>query len=291
MRTTTAAGCWLGKLNNGPGLQDHRDGSPVSLAGEGYWSAGNQNVHSAAEEPIKVGMNIGPTQSRVTSRSPSKRAARAAHKQSRHPRNLGDSSQALTCEGSSEALEPRREGERLMATAAIQNVRDVLAVYPGLADVAVLAHEHESVGQVLVAYVVPGSSGLNLAELHKYVRKQLPGSAVPAAIMVVDAIPVNSAGMAEPHALPAPDLRGVMPYRPPDTPRQEALCTIFAEVLARPRCGVDDNFFTLGGESIDAMLIASRASAIFGQDISMDDLFDAPTVAELDRLLDLMPLG
>ena len=178
------------------------------------------------------------------------------------------------------------EGERLMAIAAIQNVRDVLAAYPGLADIAVLAHEQESVGQVLVAYVVPASPGLNVAELHKYARKELPESTVPAAIVVVDAIPLTTEGIAEPQALPAPDLSGLTLYRSPCTPRQEALCTIFAEVLARPRCGIDDNFFTLGGESIDAMLIASRASEVIGQEISMDDLFDAPTVAELDRLLD-----
>ncbi len=178
------------------------------------------------------------------------------------------------------------KGERLMAIAAIQNVRDVLAAYPGLADIAVLAHEQESVGRVLVAYVVPSSPGLNLAKLHKYARKELPGSTVPAAILIVDSIPLTPAGIADPQALPAPDLRGLKPYRSPGTPRQEAMCTIFAEVLARPRCGVDDSFLALGGESIDAMLIASRVSPVVGQEISMDDLFDAPTVAELDQRLD-----
>jgi hypothetical protein len=104
--------------------------------------------------------------------------------------------------------------------------------------------------------------------------------------MVVDAIPLTPTGIAEPQALPTPDLRGLKPYRSPDTPRQEAMCTIFAEVLARPRCGVDDSFLALGGESIDAMLIASRVSPVVGQEISIDDLFDAPTVAELDQRLD-----
>lgn len=175
--------------------------------------------------------------------------------------------------------------ERLMVT-AIQDVRDVLATYPELADVAVLTHVQEPVGQVPVAYVVPRSPGFDLAALHKYVRKMLPSSAVPAAIVVVDAIPVNSAGTPEPEALPAPDLRGLLPYRSPATPRQEALCTIFAEVLAKTRCGVDDDFFIMGGESIDAMLIASRVGPAFGLEISMNELFDAPTVAELDQLLD-----
>lgn len=173
-----------------------------------------------------------------------------------------------------------------MAVTAIQRVRDVLAAYPGLADVAVLAHEQEPVGEVLVAYVVPGTPGLDLAALHKHVRGLLPGSVVPAAITVVDAIPVDSAGAVEPRALPEPDLGGLMPYQPPRTPRQEALCAIFAEVLAMARCGVDDNFFTMGGESIDAMLIASRVGPVVGLEISIDELFDAPTVAELDQLLD-----
>jgi acyl carrier protein len=97
---------------------------------------------------------------------------------------------------------------------------------------------------------------------------------------------VSSAGTPDPQALPAPDLRGLLPYRSPVTPRQEVLCTIFAEVLARTRCGVDDNFFIMGGESIDAMLIASRVGPAFGVEISMNELFDAPTVTELDELLD-----
>lgn len=180
----------------------------------------------------------------------------------------------------------RMEGERLVTITGTQGAREVLAAYPGIADVAILAHEQESVGQVQVAYVVLSGPGLNLAELHKHVRQELPGSAVPAAITVVDAIPLTAAGTAESQALPAPDLSGLVAYRSPGTPRQEALCAIFAEVLARPRCGVDDNFFALGGESIDAMLIASRVSPAVGREISMNDLFDAPTVAELDRFLD-----
>jgi aryl carrier-like protein len=173
-----------------------------------------------------------------------------------------------------------------MAVTAIQDVRNVLAAYPELADFAVLAHVEEPVGEVLVAYVVAGSPGFDLAALHKHLRENLPGSAVPATIVVVDAIPVDAAGTPEPQALPAPDLRGLPPYRSPGTPRQETLCTIFAEVLARPRCGVDDDFFIMGGESIDAMLIASRVGPAVGLEISMNELFDAPTVAELDELLD-----
>lgn len=180
------------------------------------------------------------------------------------------------------------EGERLMVVAAIQDVREVLAACPDLADVAVLARVQEPAGQVHVAYVVPGGPGFDVAAVHRYLRASLPGEAVPAALVVVEAIPVDSEGVPLERALPAPDLRGLMPYRGPESDRQEALCAIFAEVLSKTRCGLDDDFFLMGGESIDAMLIASRVGPAVGLEISMNELFDAPTVAELDRLLDTL---
>jgi aryl carrier-like protein len=180
------------------------------------------------------------------------------------------------------------EGERLMVVAAIQDVREVLAAYPDLADVAVLTRVQDPAGPVHVAYVVPAGPGFDLAGLHTYLRASLPGAAVPAAVVVVDAIPVASDGTPQAQGLPAPDLRGLVPYRSPESARQEVLCTIFAEVLARTRCGLDDDFFLMGGESIDAMLIASRVGPAVGLEISMNELFDAPTVAELDRLLDTL---
>ena len=73
-----------------------------------------------------------------------------------------------------------------------------------------------------MAYIVPGDPGLNMAALHTYARQELPASMVPAAIMVVDAIPVTRRDRGAAGAS-GPDLRGVTLYRSPDTPRQEAL--------------------------------------------------------------------
>ncbi len=89
-------------------------------------------------------------------------------------------------------------------------------------------------------------------------------------------------------ATPPRDLSGPSAYRAPGTGRQEILCEIFAEVLRVPRPGVDDDFFSLGGRSVHAMLLAARISSAFGIKMPMADLFDAPTVAELDRRLDAL---
>ena len=76
---------------------------------------------------------------------------------------------------------------------------------------------------------------------------------------------------------------GASAYRPPQNVRQKILCDILADVLRLPRVGIDDDFFALGGRSIDGVFIATRASAELNCQLSLIDLFDAPTVAELDR--------
>jgi acyl carrier protein len=74
----------------------------------------------------------------------------------------------------------------------------------------------------------------------------------------------------------------------PATPRQEILCELFAEVLGVSRCGTGNDFFDLGGRSIEAMVLAGRISTALGIRISMADLFKASTAGDMDRRLSLM---
>lgn len=167
-------------------------------------------------------------------------------------------------------------------------VKSALAAFPGLADVAVVEHGASPADECLIAYVVPSGPGLDVPELHAYARKALRNGSMPAAIVVVDEIPVQAEGTVDATALPVPDLGGLLPYRPPATPRQEILCELFAEVLGVARCGVDNDFFDLGGRSVEAMVLAGRISTAFGVRISMADLFRASTAGDIDRRLDLI---
>jgi Phosphopantetheine attachment site/AMP-binding enzyme C-terminal domain len=179
-----------------------------------------------------------------------------------------------------------QEGKRLMSSAQIQEVEAALAGHPGLANVAVVEHSTELGDQCLVAYVSPDSHGLDVPGLHTRARKVLPGDRMPAAIVVLEELPVSVDGIVDHNALPAPELDGLMPYLPPATARQEALCVLFAEALGLPRCGISQNFLSLGGRSLEAMLLVARINAALGVRISIGDLLDAPTVGELDRRLD-----
>jgi acyl carrier protein len=175
-----------------------------------------------------------------------------------------------------------------MTPESIGAARAALAAFPGLADVTVIEHGADQDDQCLIAYVVPSGPGLDVVELHAYVRKSLPNGSMPTAIMVVDEFPVTAAGTVNAAALPVPELDGLLPYRAPATPRQEVLCELFAQVLGVVRCGIDSDFFDLGGRSVEAMVLAGRISAALGIRVSMAELFKAPTVGDLDSRLDQM---
>jgi nonribosomal peptide synthetase DhbF len=180
------------------------------------------------------------------------------------------------------------DGEPLMDSDRIGEVKSALAAFPGLADVTVIEHSAGQADQCLIAYVVPSGPGLDVPELHAYARKALTNGSMPAAIVVVDEIPATAAGAIDVGALPVPELAGLLPYHAPATPRQEILCELFAQVLGVARCGVDSDFFDLGGRSIEAMMLAGRISTSLGIRVSMADLFRAPTVGDMDRRLNLM---
>ncbi|NES30220.1 hypothetical protein GCE86_08060 [Micromonospora terminaliae] len=89
--------------------------------------------------------------------------------------------------------------------------------------------------------------------------------------------------------LPEPVFANPSAYRAPGTPRQETLCTLFAEALGVTRVGLDDSFFDLGGQSLNGVRLVNLINKALGSELSIDQLFDFPTVAELDQHLGADP--
>uniref|UniRef100_UPI00278BB0FB non-ribosomal peptide synthetase n=1 Tax=Streptomyces sp. KL118A TaxID=3045153 RepID=UPI00278BB0FB len=140
-------------------------------------------------------------------------------------------------------------------------VEAVLAGYEGVGQAVVVARQDVAGGEKrLVGYVVPDGERVADGELLRAcVAGVLPEYMVPAAVVVLDALPLTVNGKVDRAALPAPDFAGRATGREPRTEVERVLCGVFAEVLGLERVGVEDGFFELGGDSISSMQLASRA--------------------------------
>ncbi|MEV3875267.1 amino acid adenylation domain-containing protein [Streptomyces sp. NPDC049906] len=159
-------------------------------------------------------------------------------------------------------------------------VEAVLARHPAVAQVGVLAREDTSGVTRLVAYAV-ARPGTDLTGLRDFAAERLPDPMVPL-VVALDALPLTANGKLDRTALPAPEFT-TRAGRPPATPAEEALCALYAEVLDLERVSAEDSFFDLGGDSLLAMRLVVRVRAALDAEISVRDLFSAPTVAALAR--------
>jgi amino acid adenylation domain-containing protein len=141
----------------------------------------------------------------------------------------------------------------------------------------------------LVGYLVTRSgAGDPPAGLRESLREVLPDYMVPAAFVVLPALPLTGNGKIDYRALPEPDWGAAPGHVPvaPRTPTEAKLAAILAELLALPGpVGVSDNFFALGGHSLTATRLMARIRALYGVDLPIRVLFSDPTVAGLAAAL------
>ena len=113
---------------------------------------------------------------------------------------------------------------------------------------------------------------------------KLPDYMLPATFTVLDSIPLTINGKLDRGALPALEFINADKYVAPRNELEEQLCNIWQEVLSVKRVGIDDNFFRIGGDSIVSIGLVSKMRRE-GFSLQVKDIFDAPTVAKLSRLL------
>ncbi|MGW1892944.1 amino acid adenylation domain-containing protein [Streptomyces sp. NPDC002004] len=160
-------------------------------------------------------------------------------------------------------------------------VESVLADAPGVKTSAVAADDDGRGGKRLVGYVV-ASNGFDPARVRGHLEERLPRYMIPALFVELAAMPLLPSGKVDRKALPDPltEQRPAEAFLAPRTPVEARLAQIWSELLRLPRVGADDNFFGLGGDSIIAIQMVSRAKSA-GIVLSARDLFQHQTLAEL----------
>ena len=148
----------------------------------------------------------------------------------------------------------------------------------------------EGANQRLVGYVIAGKAELSdseermdFDEVRKELKKSLPDYMIPSEMMVLDAFPLTATGKIDKSALPKPDGSGLsrQEYEAPEGEIEEAIATIWVELLQVERVGRWDNFFDLGGHSLLAVQLVARIEQSVSRTLSLKTLFDRPVLSDL----------
>lgn len=160
-----------------------------------------------------------------------------------------------------------------------------LREHAGVAAVAVELHGEGSARRLL-AHVVPHPGhrpGTN--ELRTFLRARLPEYMIPAGFSLLKALPLTPNGKLDRAALPnlLPTEQGTeqTPLVPPRGPIESQLVDIWRDVLGLPRVSAHDDFFALGGHSLQATRVASRLREALQVEVPLRTFFDTPQLSKL----------
>ncbi|TMP36453.1 non-ribosomal peptide synthase/polyketide synthase [Pseudoalteromonas rubra] len=159
-------------------------------------------------------------------------------------------------------------------------IEAALYAIEGVREAVVVADEGPS-GKRLVAYV-SGHEAVTVdsGELQAELASVLPDYMVPAVIMVLADLPVNSNGKIDRKALPKVEQQSLVSYEAPQGEVEQTMASIWQTLLGIEQVGRLDNFFALGGDSISSMKLISQAQSR-GMNLSLADIFAAPELHSL----------
>lgn len=168
-------------------------------------------------------------------------------------------------------------------------IEAVLTQHEAVQAAAVMVHTEDPANPQLIAYVVlhPDQAATS-QELRQYLKHKLPAYMVPTVFVELDQLPLTPNGKLDRRALPIPNGKDVDPNTqiPPRTSTEQKLHSIWCQVLTLPQASVTDNFFDLGGHSLLAMQLIAQVREQFQLEVSLQRLFEYPTIAQLAAYID-----
>lgn len=166
----------------------------------------------------------------------------------------------------------------------------VLLEHPAVREAVVVAREFAR-DIALVAYLAVEPTAPAAAEFRDLARAQLPRHLVPATFMLMPALPRGATGKIDRAALPPPvPVFETSSYRPPREEHQLLVARVWQEILGVEPIGLDDNFFDIGGHSLNASRVHALLQERLGWQFGLIELFEFTTVRTLAaRLAGMSP--
>ncbi len=167
-------------------------------------------------------------------------------------------------------------------------ISSIVAGIPGISSAITLTFkEQNGISKLVVYYVTTGNSSIAEEDIKQYTRTKLPPFMIPSYFIKLDAFQLSPNGKIDRNALPKPGSRDHFSnYRPPVNEQEKVLTEIWQNVLEIDKIGIHDNFFDLGGASIQTIQVVTKAN-MFGYRINIENLFEYQTISELSEFIQL----
>jgi acyl-coenzyme A synthetase/AMP-(fatty) acid ligase/acyl carrier protein len=174
----------------------------------------------------------------------------------------------------------------------LDEITSVLAHHPSVDFATVITNIGERGENELVAYVLPKNACvLTVHELQKHLLRSLPDYMIPTIFVRLHALPLSPNGKLDLTMLAKPTDANLLERtaaKAPATPIEEKLLAMVRELLKNGAVMAEDNFFLAGGHSLLGMQLVMRLRDTFGVDLTLQQLFEAPTVERLAVLVETM---
>nr|CAA38631.1 delta-(L-alpha-aminoadiphyl)-L-cysteinyl-D-valinesynthetase (ACV synthetase) [Aspergillus nidulans] len=164
-------------------------------------------------------------------------------------------------------------------------VQNVLASCPGVRECAVVAKyentdAYSRIAKFLVGYYTPDTETVSDSSILAHMKSKLPAYMVPKYLCRLEGgLPVTINGKLDVRKLPdIGNPQHQISYNPPRDVLEADLCRLWASALGTERCGIDDDLFRLGGDSITALHLAAQIHHQIGRKVTVRDIFDHPTI-------------
>jgi len=166
-------------------------------------------------------------------------------------------------------------------------IESLLATHPQVEQTVVILQTDRAENQHLVAYIVGKNLSVTPRELRSFLQAKLPVYMIPSAFVILSEFPLNPNGKIDIKKLPKPDQTSIVesPYLAPGNQTEAILVNIWQQLLQISKIGVNDNFFDLGGHSLQAMNLMALIYQETEIEIPLSIIYEKPTVAELSEYI------
>jgi hypothetical protein len=170
-------------------------------------------------------------------------------------------------------------------------IESMLRQHPSVREAVAILREDQPGDKRLVAYAATPPPAPTAAELRSFLQSRLPDYMLPAAIVVLDKLPLTRNGKIDRRALPASGQPQTdEEFIPPRTKLERTVAGMWQELLRVEKVGLHDNFFEMGGHSLMLVQLHYQLQAALERDVPITTLFQYPTISALTKHLTASPV-